>query len=142
MTRLYLLDTNVVSEPLCVAPDAGVMDRLHVHEGECAIAAPVWHELVFGAERLKPSRRRKLIERYLDEVVAAALAILPYDRKAAAWHAAERARLEKKGRPPPFADGQIAAIAATNDLTLVTANAADYRRFRGLRVEDWRSGAR
>jgi tRNA(fMet)-specific endonuclease VapC len=39
--------------------------------------------------------------------------------------------------PPPFADGQIASIAATRDLTLVTANVADFERFEGLRVEDW-----
>jgi tRNA(fMet)-specific endonuclease VapC len=139
VTRLYLLDTNVLSEPLRVTPDEAVMDALRTHEGESATAAPVWHELWFGCERLRPSRRRTLIETYLREVVAASLPILPYDREAAAWHSAERARLSKGGRPPPFVDGQIAAIAATNDLVLVTANAVDFGRFRDLRVEDWRA---
>jgi len=53
-------------------------------------------------------------------------------------HAAERARLAARGDTPPFADGQIAAIALANDLTLVTFNAADFRRFEDLRIEIWR----
>jgi tRNA(fMet)-specific endonuclease VapC len=38
---------------------------------------------------------------------------------------------------PPFADGQIAAIAAVHGLTLVTANVADFRPFKGLQVRRW-----
>jgi tRNA(fMet)-specific endonuclease VapC len=142
VTLRYLLDTNVLSEPLRVTPDEAVLEALRAHEGESATAAPVWHELLFGSQRLPRSRRRTLIERYFREVLASTLPVLPYDRKAAAWHAMERARLSKRGRTPPFVDGQIAAIAATNDLVLVTANPADFRRFRDLRVEDWRSGGR
>ena len=47
-------------------------------------------------------------------------------------------RLAQIGRTPPFADGQIAAVAATNGLCLVTFNRDDYAAFRGLRLEDWR----
>ena len=39
------------------------------------------------------------------------LPILDYDRRAAEWHARERARLEAAGSPAPFVDAQIAAIA-------------------------------
>ncbi|MGA9418907.1 MAG: hypothetical protein WBV40_07125, partial [Candidatus Cybelea sp.] len=97
----------------------------------------VWHELVFGATRLPASRKRSAIERYLAEVVAATLPILPYDADAASWHGRERARLATQGRAAPFVDGQIAAIAVVNDLTLVTRNARDYSRFSDLRVENW-----
>ena len=65
------------------------------------------------------------------------MTILPYDRPAAEWHAAERARLGLAGQTPPFADGQIAAVAQVNGLTLVTANISDFQNLRGLRVEDW-----
>jgi tRNA(fMet)-specific endonuclease VapC len=67
------------------------------------------------------------------------LPILPYDEAAAEWHAMERARLAALGRTLPFVDGQIAAIAQTNNLVLVTANAVDFRDFAGLTIEDWRS---
>jgi tRNA(fMet)-specific endonuclease VapC len=102
-------------------------------------AAPVWHELRFGCARLPQSRKRREIERYLREHVAANLLILPYDAAAAEWHAAERARLANIGKTPPYVDGQIAAIATMNDLTLVTANVGDFVNFADLRVEDWRS---
>jgi tRNA(fMet)-specific endonuclease VapC len=137
VTARYLLDTNVLSEPLKPAPDAQLMDRLQLHHDRIATAAVVWHELVYGCARLPRSKRRSLIESYLRQVVAATLQILPYDQQAASWHAAERARLSQQGLAPPFAAGQIAAIAVTQDLTLVTRNIRDYQHFDGLRRECW-----
>ena len=64
--------------------------------------------------------------------------VLPYDEDAAAWHAAERARLAAQGRTPPFADGQMAAIAHQHALTLVTFNTSDYQGLQEVLLEDWR----
>jgi tRNA(fMet)-specific endonuclease VapC len=133
----YLLDTNVVSEPLRPKPQHGVIRKLSRHEDEIAISSVAWHELRFGADRLPPSRRRDAIVQYLEQVVLAAMPILDYGRAAAEWHARERARLASRGETPSFADGQIAAIAHVNDLTLVTFNDADFRRFHELRVVSW-----
>ncbi len=138
MSLKYLLDTNVVTEPLRPKPQHGVIRKLSRHEAGIAISSVVWHELRFGAERLPMSRRREAIVQYLDDVVLASMPILDYDRAAAEWHAKERARLASRGETPPFADGQIAAIAHVNELTLVTFNDADFRRFHGLRVLSWR----
>ena len=134
----YLLDTNVISEPLRPTPKPKILERLRRHQEQLATASVVWHELLFGCYRLPVSERRMAIEEYLQRVVAASIEILPYDGTAAGWHAAERARLASAGRTPPFADGQIAAVAGTNDLVLVTFNLTDYEGFRDLRVEDWR----
>jgi len=134
----FLLDTNVVSEALRPVPRIDVLGNLRRYEDEIAIPSVVWHELRFGAERLPASRRRDLINRYLDEVVLPAMPILDYGREAAEWHASERARLEASGQTPPFVDGQIAAIAKVHDLSVVTFNVADFRRFRGIRVVSWR----
>lgn len=98
--------------------------------------APVWHELDFGRLRLPAGRRRLAIDAALGHLERA-LVVLPYDARAARWHAAERARLEGVGRSPPFVDGQIAAIAATSDLVLVTRNVRDFAPFQGLRIESW-----
>ncbi len=38
------------------------------------------------------------------------------------------------GKTPAFVDGQIAAIAYTNQLILVTNNVSD---FQGLQIENW-----
>jgi len=133
----YLLDTNMVSEPLRPEPAPGILRSLHRHEGEMAIPSVVWHELRFGCLRLPKSRRRTAIERYLEDVILASFPILDYDHAAAEWHAIERARLASAGRTPPFIDGQIAAIARVHDLALVTSNKADFRGFKGLRMTNW-----
>jgi tRNA(fMet)-specific endonuclease VapC len=77
------------------------------------------------------------LEVYLRDVVHGSFPILPYDEAAAAWHGEERARLEALGRPVPFVDGQIAAIAHVHGLVLATTNDKDFARFKGLTIETW-----
>lgn len=137
MTARFLLDTNIVSEPLRLRPNAQVLRHLQAHQDEMALAATTWHELWFGCQRLPVSAKRATIEAYLNELVALTLPVLPYDERAAEWHAAERARLAAFGKTPGFADGQIAAVAVTNALTLVTLNVSDYGAFSELSLADW-----
>ena len=137
MTLHYLLDTSIVSAPISKTPNPHIIRRLEEHGHESAIAAPVWHELVYGSKRIAKGKRRDAIEQYLHDVVHASFPILPYDETAAAWHGLERARLEGLGKPTPFTDAQIAAIAHANDLVLVTLNAKDFARFSGLEVVNW-----
>jgi tRNA(fMet)-specific endonuclease VapC len=137
VTPHYLLDTNVVSESLRPRPNAGLLARLEQFQGEFAIASPVWHELWYGCYRMPASAKRAKLEAYLNEIILVTMPILPYDENAAAWHAAERARLVAVGKTPAYIDGQIAAVAVTNNLALVTFNAVDYRGFAGLLLTDW-----
>jgi tRNA(fMet)-specific endonuclease VapC len=137
VTIRYLLDTNIVSAPVSKKPDTQILEGLDQHGPECAIAAPVWHELTYGCRRLPKGRRRIGLEAYLRDVVRGAFPNLPYDEAAAEWHGEERARLESLGRPAPFVDGQIAAIAHVHGLVLVTTNDHDFVRFKALKVENW-----
>ena len=136
MTR-YLLDTSTVSAAMWKAPDPGVLAKLQDHGGECAISAQVWHELRYGVGRLPRGRRRAVLDAFLRDVVYPTLPILAYDERAAEWLAEERIRLEKVGKAVSVADGQIAAVAATNGLPVVTANFADFAIFKGLAVKNW-----
>ncbi len=136
MNPRYLLDANVLSEPLKPIPHPGVLAQIERHRAESASAAPVWNELVYGCRRVPESKRRATIEKYLS-TLAAALTIFPYDQRAAERHGSERARLEAAGRTPPFVDGQIAAVAQVHDLILVTRNGDDFGAFEGLRIENW-----
>ncbi|MCG8556946.1 MAG: type II toxin-antitoxin system VapC family toxin [Proteobacteria bacterium] len=142
MSASFLLDTNVISVPVRKVADPTVVARLERHADRCAIPAPVWHELSYGCQRLPPGSRRRALEAYLRDVVRPAFPILPYDEVAATWHAAERARLERAGKPTPYVDGQIAAIASVAKLTLVTGNTKDFRHFRDLAVTDWSGRSR
>ena len=133
----FLLDTNILSEPTRAEPDLRVMERLRQHGAAIATATPVIHELRFGIDRLPKGRRKRELADYLQRLLKQPLVVLPYDRAAALWHGEARARLVAEGRSAPFVDGQIAAIAAVNDLTLVTRNQRDFSCYAGLRVENW-----
>ena len=134
---IHLLATNILSEPLKALPNQAVLDKLAEHERDCVTATLVWHELLFGLNKMPKSKKRRTLERYLLTIVEPVFSQLPYDSKAARWHASERARLERLGKPQSFVDGQIAAVAATNDLILVTRNVRDFANFKGLKVENW-----
>ena len=137
MKRRYLLDTNIISEPIRPQPNPKVLARIQEYRREIATASVVWHELLFGCQRLPESRKRRMLEIYLHDVVEQTIPILPYAKAAAEWHAQERARLSLAGASPAFADGQIAAIANSHGLIVVTANVVDFANFKGLTIENW-----
>jgi tRNA(fMet)-specific endonuclease VapC len=133
----FLLDTNVLSEPVVARPNPAVLARFDAHGGAMAISSITWHEALYGMCKLPEGRRRGQIEHYLLKVVHPTLPILAFDELAAAWQAEERARLGGIGLSPAYVDSQIAAVAAVNNLVLVTRNAQDFRNFTDLRVENW-----
>jgi tRNA(fMet)-specific endonuclease VapC len=132
-----LLDTHVLSEPLRERPDPAVMAQLESEEHVLHTASVVIHELSYGIHRLPSGRKQQRLNSYLQGLLTSGLSVLPYDGKAALWHGEQRAKLEASGLRPPFADGQIAAIAATQSLVVVTRNTADFEAFEGLDVLNW-----
>ena len=133
----YLLDSNILSEPARLKPDDKVLQQLADHDGDYATAAIVWHELVYGCELLAASKRKKQLQAYLDMLLLNGLHVLPYDQAAADWYAKERARLQRQGLTCAYADGEIAAIAVTQKLTLVTRNTQDFQNFQNLALQNW-----
>jgi tRNA(fMet)-specific endonuclease VapC len=133
----FLLDTNIISEAVKLQPNPVVLQRLQTSIGKIAIAAVTWHELLYGMRRLPESKRKQDLECYLTDVVASTINIIPYDKLAADWFATERSRLAAMGKTPSYADGQIASIAAVNDLVLVTRNVSDFADFNGIQLENW-----
>lgn len=136
MSLLFLLDTNILSEPTRKVPDARVIKKLMQYQYQISLAAPVYYELLTGCKRLPQSKRRDKLEAYINEFIST-LPVLPYDEKSAEWHSAEQVRLSNEGLSPAFIDSQIAAVAASNRLTMVTRNVDDFKDFNGLEVVDW-----
>jgi tRNA(fMet)-specific endonuclease VapC len=138
MTLHLVLDTSVVAEPATRDPDGEIVKRIKKRATQCGIPAPVWAELLMALESLATSDERRFVfDRYLQDVVRPSFPILPYDDAAAAWFARETARRKAAGQARSVAIGQIAAIAVTQGLTLVTLRPKDYAGYRGLRVESW-----
>ena len=55
----FLLDTNIISEPVRLQPNPGVINKSKEHEFEIAMASVTWHELLFGFYRLPASKKRQ-----------------------------------------------------------------------------------
>ncbi|WP_366931467.1 PIN domain-containing protein [Thiocapsa sp.] len=53
----YVLDTNVVSEPIRARPSGAVLAGIEAHTTELAISAISWQEMHYGFERLPPGAR-------------------------------------------------------------------------------------
>ncbi len=113
------------------------MKNLQLHRQETATATVVIHEMLYGCLRLPLSKKRQDIEDYINNVILAQLPLFDYHLPSEQYHAQERARLSKVGKSPAFIDGQIASIAVTNNLILVTNNVADFQDFDGLQIENW-----
>jgi tRNA(fMet)-specific endonuclease VapC len=135
----YLLDTNVLSELMRPRRSTAVVRRATEVHDRLVTAAPVVHELQYGIARLPEGARKNELEEAA-QTVCSELPVLAYDEDAARWHARERARLDRSAGTRPFADGQVAAIAAVNGCVLVTRNAKDFEGYAGLVVEDWFGG--
>lgn len=136
MSLIYLLDTNTISEPLKATPNQQVIENIKRYHAQIAIAAMVFYELVRGAELLPDSKKRLKTTDYIESVLIK-FPILPYTEKAAKWHGQTAAHLQQQGKTPPFVDAQIAAVAKTNNLILVTRNVDDFENFSDLLIENW-----
>ncbi|MBD2313320.1 type II toxin-antitoxin system VapC family toxin [Desertifilum sp. FACHB-1129] len=129
----YLLDTNV-----CIiylkGRNLNLKQRLEATPvQEIAICSIVKAELCFGAMKsANPERNFALQQKFLTQFVS-----LPFDDLAATTFGVIRSQLETNGTPIGAYDLQIAAIALTNNLTLVTHNTREFERVEGLQIEDW-----
>lgn len=90
-------------------------------------------ELLYGLERKKPAPK---LNRRLQEVLRH-LEALPFDDPAARVYARIRVQVERAGTPLHHADLQIAAIALSRGLRLLTGNVKHFSRIRGLEVAEF-----
>jgi tRNA(fMet)-specific endonuclease VapC len=136
MSLVYLLDTNTISEPIKPSPNKQVVERIEQYYAQSALPVFVVYELIRGAYQLPESKKRLRVLRYIENAILQ-LPILPYTQVSAEWHGEEAARLQGIGKSPPFIDAQIAAVAKTNNLILVTRNTADFKNFSDLQLDNW-----
>ncbi|HKT74602.1 MAG TPA: PIN domain-containing protein [Steroidobacteraceae bacterium] len=134
---IFVVDTNTLSEPMKPEPNRKVLSLLTSRQFDWGTSATAWEEFTLGIRVLSTSARRNELEAYRRGLLNGGLEIVPFDAPAADWMASERARLLKKGATPAYRDAQIAAVAASRALVLVTRNVEDFKGFRGLKIQNW-----
>ena len=131
MTR-YMLDTNVISD-LIKNPQGRAARRIaRVGEDSICTSIIVAAELRYGCAKSGSKRLLKAFEGLLAEID-----VLPMDVPTDAEYGGIRAELEAAGKPIGGNDLLIAAHAYATGATVVTANTAEFKRIRGLKVENW-----
>ncbi len=133
--RLYLLDTNIISD-LMRNPrgtvEQRIRERLNTEPESEIITSPIVEcELLYGLTRRSSPRQMaayKLHMQYID--------VRSIDQAISHHYATLRAQLETAGTPIGPNDMLIAAHALALGATLVSAD-AEFARVPGLQVENW-----
>ena|SRR3990167_5802100 len=132
---MYLFDTDALTNVLKPKPAPALLDRLKILPRHDQFTTTITvGEIVYGAWR---SRTPDIYLERLDQILLPRVTILPFGRDAAYHYGALRAQLEREGTPVAHPDLQIAAIAITHGLILITGNLRHFDRIPGLAVENW-----
>ena len=126
-----VLDTNIASE-LIRNPAGLAAQRAREVASAVCVSVIVAAELRYGCAKKGSARLLREVEVFLSEVP-----VLPFDVPADSEYGGMRAELEAAGQPIGSNDLLLAAHARALGATVVTANVGEFRRIRGLNVENW-----
>jgi tRNA(fMet)-specific endonuclease VapC len=131
----FLLDTNAWIKILNKRPSP-IKDKFALtNPSDITLCSVVKYELYFGA--YKSEHRSANLDLLM--TLFAQFNSLNFDDEAAELCGNVRAQLAILGTPIGPYDLQIAGIALSNNLILVTHNTKEFSRITGLRIEDWES---
>lgn len=133
MEPRYLLDTNICIYIRQQRPDAVLLRFQKLRPGEAVLSVITYGELLYGA--VKSRQRAAALERLRE--LFTLLPALSLPETAGEAYGIVRADLEAKGEMIGNNDLWIAAHAIAAELTLVTNNEKEFRRVRGLKLQNW-----
>jgi tRNA(fMet)-specific endonuclease VapC len=133
MDARYLLDTNICIYIRQSRPEEVLRRFRKLRPGEAALSVITYGELFYGAA--KSVQQTAALDR-LHELVRL-LPALALPESAGEAYGSIRADLQSKGEMIGNNDLWIAAHALAAGLTLVTNNEREFRRVRGLKVQNW-----
>ncbi len=130
---MFMLDTDICIYIIKQKPKSVLKYFRRLQANELVMSVITFAELMNGA---KKSQRVKENTVKLEEL-AEILLIKPFDKKAAITYGDIRSNLEKNGLVIGSNDMLIAAHALSLDCILVTNNEREFRRVKGLKIENW-----
>ncbi len=130
---IYMLDTNICSYIIRNTPEH-IKEKLKEVEEKHIIALSiiVVSELLYGAYKKGSKKLINIVENFIK-----CFKIYEFDLTAAIEYGKIRAELEKIGEVIGAYDLQIAAHAKSIGAILVTNNEKEFKKIKGLKVENW-----
>ena len=133
MAARFLLDSDICVYALSGRYPQVVRTLDRKLPGQVALSVIALGELLAGAEKSSdPGAARQRIA-----ALTSVATVLPLPPDAASHYAAIRTGLEGAGRPIGPNDLWIASHARAERLILVTNNQREFKRVKGLKVENW-----
>lgn len=129
----YLLDTNICIYLIKKHPPEVLARFQQIQLKQLHIPTITLFELYFCLEK-NNSQQRNLAA--LENFIAP-LTIVEFTLDAAKKAAKIRSNLQKQGTPIDAYDIQIAAIAISLNMSLLTNNTREFERVKGLKLENW-----
>jgi len=129
----YLLDTDTCIYIRQSRPEQVLLRFQKIRPGEAVISTITYGELIYGAA--KSGQQAEALGRIHGFVALVPALHLP--ENAGETYGFIRAELESRGEVIGNNDLWIAAHALASGLTLVTNNEKEFRRVRGLKVQNW-----
>lgn len=132
MTR-YLLDTNICIYLIKKHPPEVLARFQQIQLKQLHISTITLFELYYGIEKNNSGHRNlAALENFI-----APLTVVDFTLDTAIKAAKIRSDLQKQGLPIGAYDIQIAAIALSGNMTLLTNNTREFERVNGLKLENW-----
>jgi toxin FitB len=138
---VILLDTNVISELVKVAPDAAIVGYLDGVAPDSVFTAAVCEaEIRYGLARLPLGRKRDELIARIDTFFEVGFGdqVLQFDRTCAALYGEVRRAREAAGKPISVQDAMIAATARAYGVAgIVTRNTSDFAGCGVALIDPW-----
>ncbi len=139
---MILLDTNLISEPLKLSADAGVLSWIDAQSIDTLyLSAISLAELRFGIAALPTGKRKETLHLGLEQRILPLFAdrILPFDASASQAYADILSTARTQGRAISTADGYIAATAKRHGFMVATRDASPFEAAGLTVINPWTS---
>ncbi len=139
---MIILDTNVLSALMQVAPDTAVVNWLDRQPAESIwITSVTLFEAHLGIALLARGKRQRALAAAFDQLLSQDLEnrVLDFDASAALEAAALAATRQKAGHPVDMRDTQIAGIALVRRASIATRSVRHFEDLRVPLVNPWKS---
>jgi len=132
----YLLDTNACIALINGHPPAvrARLQKATAATSHILVSSIAVFELWYGVDK---SARHEFNRKRLETFLAGPILVLPFEDADAQFAGSIRAALEAAGKPIGAYDLLMAGQALRHQMTLVTANVAEFSRVKGLKWQDW-----